>query len=197
MFSAELFRKLEGIVEIGLIQEVDHTNKRLRVMYESDEEEELTAWLPWPAEVGRNFTRWRPLKKGIQVILLSESGDLANAVIAGFLYTEAENITAPSANPDLDIIQFNDGTIIQYDSNQHALSVSAVDRLDLSAKTMNLSAETLNITAGSLTITAAISDWLGDISHRLGHFISNNILFGSHTHKENGKGNNTNKPNAI
>lgn len=190
MFSAEIFRKLEGIVHIGLIAEIDHKNKQLRIIHESEEDDELTAWLPWPAEVGRNFARWRPLKKGIQVVLLCESGDLANAVIVAFLYTEELGITSPSVDPNIDIIQFNDGTIIQYDSSQGALSVSATNQLSLSAKTLNLSAETLNITSSK-------TNWIGSVSHSLGEFISNLIPFSSHKHKENGEENYTDGPSNI
>ncbi|MDC8443757.1 phage baseplate assembly protein V [Halomonas aquamarina] len=109
----ELERRLNNQVMIGTILEVDHAARKLRV----EIGEIRTTWLNWPVEMGRNFRRWRPLRKGQQVVLVSPSGDPAQAVITGMLYSSA--LPAPSDNPDLDLVEFEDGAKALYDSAAH------------------------------------------------------------------------------
>lgn len=105
---AELQRKLVGMIQITTITSVDHASKKLRVRLGADESAEL----PWPATVGRNFVAWKPLRVGQQVILFSPSGDPAQGVIIGDLYSQA--IDAPSTNEVVDLIQFNNGNLIEH-----------------------------------------------------------------------------------
>ena len=109
----ELERRLNNMVMVGTVLEVDHATRKLKV----EIGEIRTAWLNWPTEMGRNYRRWRPLRKGQQVVLSSPSGDPAQAVITGMLYSNA--LSAPSSTPDLDLIEFEDGTRFQYDSASH------------------------------------------------------------------------------
>lgn len=118
---AEVERRLANMIRIGVISEVDHGAKKIRVSHGGLK----TAWLPWPVEVGRNFKRWRPLREGQQVVLASPSGDLTQAAIIGMLYTEA--LDAPNDNPDIDQTLFDDGTSVQYDSASHVLTVDVPD----------------------------------------------------------------------
>ncbi len=113
---AELERRLANIVKIGVIQEANHADKKLRVAMG----ETQTAWLPWPAEIGNNFIRWRPLRVGQQVVLVAPSGELNQAVIVGQLY--GGGFEAPADDETLDLIQFDDGTKLQYDSSAHCLT---------------------------------------------------------------------------
>lgn len=109
----DLERRLNAMVMVGTILAVDHVARKLRVQVG----EIRTAWLSWPVEMGRNFRRWRPLREGQQVILSSPSGDPAQAVITGMLYSLA--LPAPSDNPDVDLVEFDDGARFQYDSAAH------------------------------------------------------------------------------
>lgn len=127
MTTADLNRRIESLIRLGLIAEVDHNTHKLRVRTGGL----LTGWLPWPAEIGRNFRRWRPLRVGTQVILACPSGDPAQATVVGVLYTQS--IDTPSHSPDLDLIEFNDGTRLQYDSAAHQLTVDCVG--DITATT--------------------------------------------------------------
>ncbi len=81
--TAELFRRFENLIRIGTIADVDYQGKRLRVK----SGELLTDWLPWPAEIGRNFKHWRPLRDNTQVVLACPSGDPAQALIISMLYS--------------------------------------------------------------------------------------------------------------
>jgi phage baseplate assembly protein V len=117
MNIADLNRRIESLIRLGTIAQVDHAARKLRVQTGGL----LTGWLPWPAEVGRNYRRWRPLRTGTQVILACPSGDPAQAVVVQILYTTA--LDAPSTDPDIDLIEFDDGTLIHYDSAAHRLSI--------------------------------------------------------------------------
>lgn len=113
----DLSRRLDNLIGLGTIAQVDHSSQRVRV----DLSGRLTGWLRWPAEIGANFIRWRPLRVGTQVMVACPSGDPANAVIVQILYTAA--LAPPSDNPALDVIAFDDGTIISHDSAAHRTSI--------------------------------------------------------------------------
>lgn len=127
MNIADLNRRLESLIRLGSIAEVDHAGRKLRVKTGGL----LTGWLPWPAEVGRNYRRWRPLRTGTQVVLACPSGDPAQAVIIQILYTTALN--APSADPDIDLIEFEDGSYIQHNNENGQLKVHAAGDMHLTA----------------------------------------------------------------
>lgn len=102
-------RLISDIICLGLVEEIDHQAKQLKVRSKT-----LSGWLPWPVEIGRNFKRWRPLRKGTQVILGSPSGDMAQAVVIGMLYTSA--LDAPADDPDVDVISFENGAAISHNA---------------------------------------------------------------------------------
>jgi phage baseplate assembly protein V len=106
--SADMPRQLDNLVQVTTITSVDHANKKLRVQLGDEESAELA----WPADQGANYTRWKPLKVGQQVIISSPSGDPAQAVITGELYSDAHD--SPSVDPDIDLIQFTNGNLIEH-----------------------------------------------------------------------------------
>lgn len=134
--TADINRRLENLIRLGTIAEVDEAARRLRVNTGAL----TTDWLPWPAEIGRNYKRWRPLRVGTQVILGSISGDPAQALILGILYTDSLN--SPSTDPAIDMIAFNDGTVVQHNSSTHKTTLSSAGDVAIHA-------------AGNLSLTAA------------------------------------------
>lgn len=133
---SDLGRRLENVAAVGTIAEVDHAGARVRV----DVAGRLTDWLRWPADVGRNYRAWRPLRPGQQVTLAAPSGDPANAAITGILHSQA--LPPPSDDPDVDLIEYEDGTLHQYHAADHAhlLDLRACDG---SARVLTGIAETL------------------------------------------------------
>lgn len=152
MALADMERRLANMVRIGTIDQLDEAGRRLRVQAGGNR----TAWLPWPAEIGRNFRRWRPLRQGQQVVLLAPSGDLAQAVIVGMLYSA--DVPAPDDSPDVDLILFDDGTRLEYDSGAHTLTAeikgSAVIKTD-AALTATVGTDAMVTAGGSISATAA------------------------------------------
>ena len=115
---AELHRRIENLVLFGSIAELDSSKRLVRVRLDHADEGHITAWLPWPADIGRNYIRWRPLRVDCQVVLGCPSGVINNGQILGMLYSAEQQ--SDSDLEGLDVIEFDDGTRISYDSdNQH------------------------------------------------------------------------------
>jgi phage baseplate assembly protein V len=125
---AELQRRLENLIAIGSITAVDHEKKCVQLSISG---RPPSNWLPFPAEIGRNFRRWRPLRPGIQAVVLSPSGNPAQAVIAQILYSD--DLPPPVTAENLDVIQFEDGTTVSYDSDKHCLTLDSVGDIALKA----------------------------------------------------------------
>jgi phage baseplate assembly protein V len=146
----DMERRIANMVRIGAIHEVDAANKRIRVRSGAI----TTGWIPWPAEIGRNYRRWRPLRTGQQVIMVSPCGDLSQAVVAGMLYTSA--LASPSSDEDLDIIEYEDGTVIKYDSGESLLTIDSVGDVVINCVGATLMCETAAVTASeSVTVETA------------------------------------------
>jgi phage baseplate assembly protein gpV len=84
---AELFRRVNNLIRIGKVAEVDYTSARARVQIGKN----TTAFLPWLVP---STATWFPLKNGEQVVVLSPNGDLGMAVILPALYQSTK--PAPS-----------------------------------------------------------------------------------------------------
>jgi len=190
----ELERRLANVIRIGLVESVDHERKKLRVQIG----DLLTGWLPWPVEMGRNFKRWRPLRVGTQVVLASPSGELPQAQIIGMLYTT--DLSAPSSDPDLDLIEFDNGTTVSNNIQSGLLNVDCVgDVVATSAKNVTVTAaETATLegstvmikSTGSATIQAAAGLTLqasaltiqAPVTQTGGDMTSDGISVQKHTH---------------
>lgn len=122
---SDLFRRFENIIRIGTIADIDINSKRARV----NSGKLKTNWLPWPANIGNNFLHWKPLRIGTQVVLACLSGDPAQAVIITTLYSQ--QIDAPNHEPHCDVIQFNDGTCINYNSITHHLQLTVAGSMTI------------------------------------------------------------------
>ena len=131
----ELERKTENVIAIGTISETDHAAGQVRIKIG----EIVTAPLPWPADQGRNYTRWRPLRVGQQVVVACPSGDPAQAVVIAMLYTET--LTRPSADPELDVIDFESGTRVTHSAKTGDVTVAGAGKVTLTS-------------AGDMTLTA-------------------------------------------
>ncbi|MCP8687753.1 phage baseplate assembly protein V [Marinobacterium sedimentorum] len=144
MNTADLNRRIESLIRLGTIAQVDHDARTLRVQSGGL----LTGWLPWPAEIGRNYRRWRPLRTGTQVIIACPSGDPAQALVIGTLYTDA--IASPGSDPDIDLIQFDDGSYIEHNAAANTLNIHCAGAMTLSATHLHIQAPVTQ-TGGDMT----------------------------------------------
>jgi len=195
MNTADLNRRIESLIRLGTIDQVDHAARKLRVKTGGL----LTGWLPWPAEVGRNYRRWRPLRTGTQVVLACPSGDPAQAVIIQILYTSA--LDAPSTHPDIDLIEFDDGTVIQYDSSSHHLTAHCVGNVTVKTPTFVKIDSPQTTVTGRLTVqglltyqagmsgrggSGAAASIEGNVQITSGDLTADNISLKQHRHQADG-----------
>lgn len=115
MNAADLARLLENLFRLGTIAEVDHATARVRVQSGGL----ITTWLPWLALRAGASSTWDPPSIGEQCLLLSPSGQTANAVALVGLYSDQH--PANGDRPGLHRRTYADGAVIEYDSAAHRL----------------------------------------------------------------------------
>lgn len=148
--TAEHNRRAENAIAIGKIAEVNDAGGRVRVSISG----RVTGELQYPAVIGRNFIASFPERVGTQVVTVSPSGDPANAAVVGRLYSNAT--PRPSADPDLDIVSFNDGSVVSYHSGSGVMTIKAATKLHIIA---DVEVE------GSINATGQIIDAGGNTNH--------------------------------
>ncbi len=196
----ELERRLANVLRIGTVEQLDEAAARVRIRIG----ELLTDWLPWfTSRAGPDVDWWAP-EVGEQVMVFSPSGELGQGVVQPAIYQTAH--PAPAASKDKRRIQFQDGTVIEYDRAAHKLLADVKGDVELIA-TGTLVA---NI-AGSATLTTPQTTINGDVQINGEVTTSGNITagqnvsdqagaksmagmrgtFNSHTHPETGDGGGT------
>lgn len=117
---AELLRLITNLIRIGTIEEIDVELARVRIK----SGENLTGWLPWFAGRAGTTKDWNPPTIGEQIVLLSPSGDLAQAIVLGSLYSEQN--PAPQNSADLYHVAMPDGTFLTYNHVEHSLLIEVL-----------------------------------------------------------------------
>lgn len=106
--NAETNRRLENIIKLGTIAEVDYEKAKARVKSGAI----LTDFLPFTTARAGDVKTWTPPSIGEQVLVFSMSGELTNGVIMTGIYQQSQS--APSQNGKEHLITFPDGTAIRY-----------------------------------------------------------------------------------
>ena len=130
----DLGRRLANIVRIGTILEIDFQAAKARVKIGKI----TTDFLPWTNTNSGQNNSWNPPEIDEQVVILSPSGELNQAIILPSLY---KNNASGNAD-NIHSITYKDGSKIAFDHNSSTLN------LDIKGDT------TLNIT-GNTTIKVA------------------------------------------
>jgi phage baseplate assembly protein V len=118
---AALSRLIENLIRLGTVAEVDHgslPDKRpARVRVQSGDL--LTGWLPWTALRAGTTRDWDPLTVGEQVLVFSPSGQTAQGIAIGGLFSAL--IPANGDRAGLHRRTYPDGAVVEYDSEAHQL----------------------------------------------------------------------------
>lgn len=121
MNIADIERRLENLIRIAEISDVnydDRENPQVRCTIGNI----TTNWLSiCHARMGV-VKDWNPPSEGEQVILLSPSGDLSQAVIIASL--SSTNNPVPDINPKKTKRTYPDNAVIEYDYETHKLTTS-------------------------------------------------------------------------
>lgn len=117
----ELARRLENLIRIGTVEQVDSGAARVRVRIG----ETLTAWLPWVTTRAGTDTSWWAPSPGEQITLLSPSGDMSQAVAIPSLYS---SINPPNSHDvDEHRVDFQGGTFFSYNRRDKHLHIDLSD----------------------------------------------------------------------
>ncbi len=130
----ELARRLAGVVRLGTVEEADYVRARVRVRYDTDAAGEpvVTAWLPWlTTRAGGDRSWWAP-EAGEQVVLLSPSGELGQAVVLPGVYQRAHPANGERA--DLSRVDWGNGSWAEHDRKSGTIKVYAKGDIEIVAE---------------------------------------------------------------
>ncbi len=151
MNTADLARRLDNIVRFGVIDQTDFTTDPVQPRVRVKTGDILTAWIPITAARANSDAEHDPVQKGEHVILLAPSGELAQAVVVGKLFST--NYPSPDLNPDNHRRKYRDGAVIEYNSKTHNLNAVLPDGGTVNA-----------VATGGFTFTGDITHH-GDYTH--------------------------------
>lgn len=113
----EIDRRVANMVMIGTVSKVDHEKHRYRVKsgeLESD-------WIPFAATRSKGTRVYESLEEGEQVVMVSPSGDTAQAVIMGTVSKEADQ-AGTKGNEHRTI--YPDGTVVEFDHDAKSFRIA-------------------------------------------------------------------------
>ncbi|AOZ04561.1 phage baseplate assembly protein V [Cupriavidus malaysiensis] len=152
MDSAELACLIENLIRHGTVVEVAHGRPpRVRVKTGGI----TTAWLPWAERRAGRTRTWSTPTEGEQVILLSVSGDLRNAVVLCGISSDDNDV--PSHSPDDTVTEYPDGATTTYNHAAGMLSVRGVTTILVEASTQIIQRCPNNIIDGNLTVKGLLA----------------------------------------
>lgn len=115
----EIWRRLENLVRWGTVAAYDAKRRKVRCQTG----ENTTTWIKWIASAaGQNVKKWRAPTVGEQVMIFAPGGELTQAAAIGGLFSDSEPANGESAN--VERTSYADGTVIEYDTQAHALRIS-------------------------------------------------------------------------
>lgn len=122
---ADLRRRIDNLLRVGTVTAVRARECRAR---SGDIE---TNWRPFfTRRAGTARTSWRPTV-GEQVMLLSLSGDLANAYVLPAIYQD--EFDEPDDHPTRERTTYPDGAVVEYDPAAGALNVHGIKTATVAA----------------------------------------------------------------
>jgi phage baseplate assembly protein V len=168
--SDDLPNELAELVRFGTIAEVDLAAGRVVV----DTGDVRTSAIRWAGGRAGATRTWSPPSVGEQVLLLCPGGEIAAAVAIGGI---AQDAFPPAGNSLRELVQFQDGAIIAYDPEAHALeaqlpagaivTIVASGGITLDASDGGLTIKGDVIIDGELIATGdVIGDGISLITHR-------------------------------
>lgn len=112
----ELQRRLANLIRLGSVEESSGALVRVKIGAL------LTDWLPCIQPAAGEDRGWSPVEAGVQVIVFSPSGDLAQGIVLAGLFQTAH--PAPETSMDRRALHFKDGAILRYDLAAHKLEAT-------------------------------------------------------------------------
>lgn len=148
---SETYRKLASMIRFGTVTGVDlsdPTAPRVACTVGGLDTESL----PWHALRAGKTQHWSAPTVGEQVVVLAPGGETSLGFVLGGFYS-SDN-PAPSTDPNVDMTQYPDGSIVQYDSAAHVLTVTINDS---GSAVVNCNGGTVTVNCNTATVKADTS----------------------------------------
>ena len=147
--NAETQRRLHNIATIGTVIKIDADKALMRLAVGDNE----TDWVNIPTIAAGAISVWRCPSVGEQYLLVSPSGELANAIPVISLYSDHN--PSPSTNPDEIRIRYNDTDFCSIDVVNSQLTMHISETLIKSKTSIVLDTPKTRMT-GSLQVDKGI-----------------------------------------
>ena len=142
---SDLAKRLSNIIRIGAIFEINIQTAKARVKIGELE----TDFLPWANSNSGSNNSWNPPEIDEQVIILSPSGDLSQAVILPSIYKN----NASNSDQNIKSITYQDGSKISFNVSSGTLDLDLKGNVTIKVVgNANIEGDNINIT-GSSNIT--------------------------------------------
>lgn len=114
---ADLRRRIDNMIRLGTIAEVDHAKALCRVKSGAI----TTGWLPFFTRRAGTTNEWDPVSVGEQCTVLSPSGELAQGVVLVGLYSTAN--PPCSSDPAVHRTVWANGDFLEHNAATGALTI--------------------------------------------------------------------------
>jgi len=162
--SAEILRRLNNVVSLGTVTE--NKNSEGLALARVKIGERVTDFLPM-MQHSSSFKRCAaPIRPGEQVVVLFPQDEGDFGIILGSLFNKESKEPAGYSDTK-EVCEFEDGTVISYDSAAKKLTVSVASSVEVVAQTVNITAITTHTgdvsLQGNLSVSGTV-DAGGNIS---------------------------------
>lgn len=162
---AEIKRLIDNLVNFGTITQTKTADgkalARVKVM---DRETDFLPVVSFSNSFKKHFI---PVRPGEQCVVISPFGEASGGFILRSIFNKKQKEPA-AANDTTEVIEYEDGTVITYDTAAKELKINASDKITIICKAATVTADTVDITAttsntgdvtinGSLTVTDLIT----------------------------------------
>ena len=168
MNAFEQSRRLDNLLRLGVILEVDYANAKARVESGGIQ----TDFLPWVTLNAGKARFWLPPAIGDQVTIIAVSGELTTGIILPALFKN----NVPNHSPDEMSIHFDDGAVLKYNYASGHFSLVGCKTAEIQAK------ESVSITSTTVTIHGNLNVE-GQITST-GDTVAGGISLIKHKHKD-------------
>lgn len=114
---ADLRRRIDNMIRLGTIAEVDHAKALCRVKSGAI----TTGWLPFFTRRAGTTNEWDPVSVGEQCTVLSPSGELAQGTVLVGLYSTAN--PPCSSDPAVHRTEWSNGDFLEHNAATGALTI--------------------------------------------------------------------------
>lgn len=160
--QSETDRKISSMMMIGVIEDIDYQNARVRVK----SGDWVSAWLPWNSTAGGGVRNWRPPSKGEQAMILSPSGMPEQGLVIAGLYSN-QHKNANDNKENITATDFPDGARKHYDHNNHSFVLNVPESgeivLTIGETTLTLKGNETILKTPKLKVDSENSTFTGNV----------------------------------